>query len=288
MMSENPLLANRSRRNETIIPLVEQFFKQLSEQFRAKVVSWSSQDIPTRIAAVEATNMSDLLSNQEFRDSVMYSVVRIRGVPVEGCVMMQYPLFAKLLEVSIGGEGGTDFSAPVRNLTDFEEAFATRTFEHLRKQMEKSWNFGRKSIDIQMGRPTLNAPAFGLKAKSMEVIAATVDIGPITSPYGLLSLALPSQVFERALGSSLAPLPDDSEPSFDSVMDVMVDFVAELDRLKMSVRELRALQEGSVLPVKRVDEVNVRINGKEAFRGSFGSNGDLRAVRITEVLSKNK
>ena len=53
-MSENPLLANRSRRNETIIPLVEQFFKQLSEQFRAKVVSWSSQDIPTRIAAVES------------------------------------------------------------------------------------------------------------------------------------------------------------------------------------------------------------------------------------------
>ena len=83
-MSENPLLANRSRRNETIIPLVEQFFKQLSEQFRAKVVSWSSQDIPTRIAAVEATNMSDLLSNQEFRDSVIYSVVRIRGFLLKG------------------------------------------------------------------------------------------------------------------------------------------------------------------------------------------------------------
>ena len=286
-MSENPLLANRSRRNETIIPLVEQFFKQLSEQFRAKVVSWSSQDIPTRIAAVEATNMSDLLSNQEFRDSVIYAVVRIRGVPVEGCVMMQYPLFAKLLEVSIGGEGGTDFSAPVRNLTDFEESFAHRTFSHLKTQMEKSWNFGRKALEIQVARPTLNPPAFGLKAKSMEVIAATVDIGPITSPYGLMSLALPSQVFERALGSSLAPLSDDTEPSFDTVLDVRVDFVAELDRLKMSVHELRTLTVGSVLNIKRVDEVNVRVNGKAAFTGSFGSNGDVRAVRITDVLSKN-
>ena len=286
-MSENPLLANRSRRNETIIPLVEQFFKQLSEQFRAKVVSWSSQDIPTRIAAVEATNMSDLLSNQEFRDSVIYAVVRIRGVPVEGCVMMQYPLFAKLLEVSIGGEGGTDFSAPVRNLTDFEESFAHRTFSHLKTQMEKSWNFGRKALEIQVARPTLNPPAFGLKAKSMEVIAATVDIGPITSPYGLMSLALPSQVFERALGSSLAPLSDDTEPSFDTVLDVRVDFVAELDRLKMSVHELRALTVGSVLNIKRVDEVNVRVNGKAAFTGSFGSNGDVRAVRITDVLSKS-
>jgi flagellar motor switch protein FliM len=285
-MSENPLLANRSRRNETIIPLVEQFFKQLSEQFRAKVVSWSSQDIPTRIAAVEATNMSDLLSNQEFRDSVIYAVVRIRGVPVEGCVMMQYPLFAKLLEVSIGGEGGTDFSAPVRNLTDFEESFAHRTFSHLKAQMEKSWNFGRKALEIQVARPTLNPPAFGLKAKTMEVIAATVDIGPITSPYGLMSLALPSQVFERALGSSLAPLTDDTEPSFDSVLDVSVDFVAELDRLKMSVHELRALAVGSVLTIKRVDEVNVRVNGKSAFVGSFGSNGDVRAVQITDVLSK--
>ena len=285
-MSENPLLANRSRRNETIIPLVEQFFKQLSEQFRAKVVSWSSQDIPTRIAAVEATNMSDLLSNQEFRDSVIYAVVRIRGVPVEGCVMMQYPLFAKLLEVSIGGEGGTDFSAPVRNLTDFEESFAQRTFAHLKTQMEKSWNFGRKALEIQVARPTLNPPAFGLKAKSMEVIAATVDIGPITSPYGLMSLALPSQVFERALGSSLAPLSDDTEPSFDGVLDVKVDFVAELDRLKMTVQELRGLTVGSVLNVKRVDEVNVRVNGQQAFTGSFGSNGDLRAVRITDVLSQ--
>lgn len=285
-MSENPLLANRSRRNETIIPLVEQFFKQLSEQFRAKVVSWSSQDIPTRIAAVEATNMSDLLSNQEFRDSVIYAVVRIRGVPVEGCVMMQYPLFAKLLEVSIGGEGGTDFSAPVRNLTDFEESFAQRTFAHLKTQMEKSWNFGRKALEIQVARPTLNPPAFGLKAKSMEVIAATVDIGPITSPYGLMSLALPSQVFERALGSSLAPLSDDTEPSFDGVLDVKVDFVAELDRLKMTVQELRGLTVGSVLNIKRVDEVSVRVNGQPAFTGSFGSNADLRAVRITDVLSE--
>lgn len=285
-MSENPLLANRSRRNETIIPLVEQFFKQVSELFRAKIVSWASQDIPTRIAAVEATNMSDLLANQEFRDSVIYAVVRIRGVPVEGCVMMQYPLFAKLLEVSIGGEGGTDFSAPVRNLTDFEENFAQRAFEHLKAQMEKSWSFGRKKLEIQIANPTLNPPAFGLKAKSMEVIAATVDIGPITSPYGLMSLALPSQVFERALGSSLGPLPDEGEPSFESVMDIQVDFVAELDRLRMSVRELRELDVGSVLTVKRVDEVTVRINGKSAFTGSFGSSGDTRAVRITDVLTK--
>jgi flagellar motor switch protein FliM len=152
--------------------------------------------------------------------------------------------------------------------------------------MQQSWSFGRKGIEIQIAEPSLNPPAFGLKAKSMEVIAATVDIGPITSPYGLMSLALPSQLFERALGSSLAPLPDDSEPSFDNLLDVQVDLVAELERIPMSVSELRSIDVGSVLDVTRVDEVNVRINGKEAFKGTFGSSGDVRAVQITEVLAQ--
>ena len=35
----------------------------------------------------------------------------------------------------------------------------------------------------------------------------------------------------------------------------------------MSVHELRALTVGSVLNIKRVDEVNVRVNGKAAFTG---------------------
>ena len=105
-MQNNPLLASRNRKNDTIIPLVEQFFKQVSERFRTKIVSWSSQDIPTRIAAVEASSMHELFNNQEFKDSVIYSAISIRGVPVEGCLMIQFPLFARLLEVSMGGEGG--------------------------------------------------------------------------------------------------------------------------------------------------------------------------------------
>ena len=286
-MEENPLLVNRSRRNETIIPLVEQFFKQLSEQFRSKIVSWASQDIPTRIAAVEATNMFDLLNNQEFKDSVIYTVIKVRGVPVEGCAMIQYPLFAKLLEVSVGGEGSSDFSAPVRNLTDFEENFAERIFKHLNLQMEQVWNFGRKGIGIQMGTPSLNPPAFGPKAKTMEVISATVDIGPITSPYGLMSLALPSQLFERALGTSLVPVADDQEPSFENVLDVKVDLVAELSRITMTVNELRALQEGMLLNIPPKSDVKLRINGKTRFVGTFGTNGPMRSVKITEPCISN-
>ena len=38
----------------------------------------------------------------------------------------------------------------------------------------------------------------------------------------------------------------------------------------MSSAELRTLTVGSVLNIKRVDEVNVRVNGKAAFTGSFG------------------
>ena len=280
----NPLLASRNKKSDSIIPLVEQYFKHVSERFRSKIVSWASQDIPTRVAAVESTNISELMTNQEFRDSVIYAVINIRGVPVEGCVMMQYPMFAKLLEVSTGGSGNSDFSSPVRTLTTFEEQFASRTFEHLRLQMKQSWGFGRKSIDIHLSSPSLNQPNFGPKAKSMEVITATIDIGPLTAPYGLLSIALPSQLFERALGTTLKPeVEEEANPSFEQVMDVKVDLVAELQRIKMSVSELRSLHEGSFIPLLSQMDVCLRVNGKKRFMGIFGEAGGVRSVQIKKI-----
>jgi len=281
---KNPLLANRNKKSDSIIPLVEQYFKHVSERFRSKIVSWASQDIPTRVAAVESTNISELLTNQEFRDSVIYSVVTIRGVPVEGCVMMQYPLFGKLLEVSTGGGGNTDFSSPVRTLTTFEEQFAARTYHYLKEQMKQSWNFGRKTIDVHFSPPSLNQPNFGPKAKTMEVITATIDVGPLTSPYGLLSIALPSQLFERALGTTLKPEVEiNDNPSFEQVMDVKVDLVAELQRIKMTVSGLRSLHHGSFIPLHSQMEVCLRVNGKEKFVGIFGEANGLRSVQIKKI-----
>ena len=281
-MQNNPLLASRNRKNDSIIPLVEQFFKHVSERFRSKIVSWSSQDIPTRIAAVEASNMHELLNNQEFKDSVIYSTITIRGVPVEGCLMIQYPLFGKLLEVSTGGVGGTDFSAPTRNLSLVEDIFAKRLVTLLKDQLETSWTFGRKGIQVQLAKPTLNQPAFGPKAKTMEVITATIDIGPISAPYGLMSIALPSQMFERAFGTSLVATPDEEVTSFENVLDVKIDLVAELQRITVTVNELKALQEGSFIPIHSQMDVCLRVNGKKRFLGVFGDNNGIRSVQITE------
>lgn len=283
-MQSNPLLASRNRKNDTIIPLVEQFFKQVSERFRSKIVSWSSQDIPTRIAAVEASNMHELFNNQEFKDSVIYSTINVRGVPVEGCLMIQFPLFAKLLEVSTGGAGGSDFSAPIRNLTLVEDNFAGRLVKLINLQLEKSWTFGRKpkGIGVTLAKPSLNQPAFGPKAKTMEVITATIDIGPISAPYGLMSIALPSQMFERAFGTSLVAAPDEEVTSFENVLDVKIDLVAELQRITVTVNELRALQEGSFIPLHSQMDVCLRVNGKKRFLGVFGDNNGMRSVQITE------
>jgi flagellar motor switch protein FliM len=266
---------------------VEQFFKQVSERFRAKIVSWSSQDIPTRIAAVEASSMHELFNNQEFKDSVIYSAISIRGVPVEGCLMIQFPLFARLLEVSMGGEGGSDFSAPIRSLTLVEDIFAGRLVKLIKEQLEGSWSFGRKGIEVRLVKPSLNQPAFGPKAKTMEVITATIDIGPLSSPYGLMSIALPSQMFERAFGTSLVSTPDEEVTSFENVLDVKIDLVAELQRITVTVNELKALEEGSFIPLHTQMDVCLRVNGKKRFTGVFGDNNGMRSVQVTEKCVHN-
>ena len=51
--------------------------------------------------------------------------------------MIQFPLFARLLEVSMGGEGGSDFSAPIRSLTLVEDNFAARLVKLIKEQLEE-------------------------------------------------------------------------------------------------------------------------------------------------------
>ena len=280
--SQNPLLSHRNRKNDSILPFVAQYFKSVSDLFRSRVVSWSSQDIPIRVALVDSTNIARLLDNPEFGDSVIYSALRVRGIPVEGCVMMAYSLFAKLVEVSLSGDGNSDVSSQVRNLTMFERNFANRMLEELIEQMTDAWEH-RKPIEVEFRPPSLNPPNWGPKAKTMEVLTATIDVGPLTAPYGLMAIALPAQLFERVYGFSLRQQNDVVAPSFENVMDVQVDMVAELQRVTMTVDEIRSLELGTMIPLSDNLSVSLLINGLSRFVGELGERGGFRSVRITEV-----
>ena len=147
---------------------------------------------------------------------------------------------------------------------------------------------GVRGVQLTSGEPSINQPNWGPQAKSMDVFTGTIDVGPLAGPYGLMSVALPVALFERALGirASKAPPPPVDADLLDSsyVNGLPVDVIAELQRIKLELNDIDGLQIGDFIPLHEKMEVDLRVNDLLRFQGEFGEEAGLRAVRISNRI----
>jgi flagellar motor switch protein FliM len=289
----NSILTQRNRKSDSILPFVERYFLAVADRFRSRHVNRSANDIPIRVAAVDATNIASMLANPEFRDSVVYCTIRIRGVPIEGCIMIQYSLLCRLLEVVLGGEGDfSEIQPQVRALSAYEQTYAVRVCQELSEDMIDAWP-GSRELQITLNPPSITSPNWGPRAKTMEVLTATVDVGPLSAPFGLMSIALPVQIFERVFGmSARTKSKEEDDPlTLESVMNVRVSLVAELARVYLSLNDIKQMKEGMEIPLRSNMEVRMRVNGRLRFLGEFGERrfsddqkSGMRSIRIIEPV----
>ena len=286
-MGLSQIASKRSRNSEDILPYVERFFIQVSDRFRSRNVNRSANDIPTRVATVDATVINDMMQNPEFRDGVVYSVIKIRGLQVDGCVMMQYGLLARLHEVSLGGDGdAVDVQPQVRNLSPATRIYMDRMLKELMLDLQDLWP-GSRAAQFSHTEPTINQPNWGPQSRSADIFTATLDVGPLAGPYGLMSIALPVRLFETALGvrASKKAVTDESQlGNAPYVQGLPVDLIAELQRFSLSLNQLDNLAIGDFIPLHEKMEVGLRVNSELRFLGEFGENAGFRAIRIDSMI----
>lgn len=104
----------------------------------------------------------------------------------------------------------------------------------------------------------------------------------------------PEEVVVRAAQfSPLEPAPaEDGQPSatIDLLLDVPLHISAELGRTRLPVRDVLALQQGSVVELDRLagDPVDVLVNDRLVARGEVVVIEDKFGVRITEIIPPSK
>lgn len=100
-------------------------------------------------------------------------------------------------------------------------------------------------------------------------------------------LHIVSPVEYDELGSGVA-VADTHRRELDLLGDVDLEVTVQLGAVKLTVRELLALQEGSVLELDRAAgaAVDVMVNGRLIARGDVVVIDEELGVRITEIISR--
>jgi len=293
-MGLSQIAANKSKKSEDILPQVESYFRQLSDRIRSRQVNLSAVDIQIDVA-VDAGKMSKLeqLKQEEFRGSVVYSTLRFRGIPLDGCLMFQYGLLCRLYEISLGGPIESIESQPtVRSLTPIIQNYVNGLLEEFIHDMHDTWpSPGTRSrgLDVKPDIPSLISPTWGGKEEEMDVFVAIFDFGSSNSKYGLMSIFLPVALFERALGvrASRRENVEDNviEQRDENVSDLPVTLVAELDRIHLSLNQIQSIEVGDFIPLNQNFESKIWVNKRPKFSGTFGSDSGMRAIQITSKIN---
>ena len=93
----------------------------------------------------------------------------------------------------------------------------------------------------------------------------------------------PAVLPDLGVGSDPAPAGD-----MDLLADVAMDVTVELGQVRMRVRDLLRLTEGSVVELDRAvtAPVDVLVNGSVVARGDVVVVGDELGVRVTEIVKR--
>jgi serine/threonine protein kinase/flagellar motor switch/type III secretory pathway protein FliN len=223
--------------------------------------------------------LMDLLQRPGFQNSLVQVPISDNIGEERGLLLIPYGLLQRLFSLSTGQEP-EEAEPSTSTLPLMMKAFARRLFMHilgsLNEQLPRA---------VSIGEPSLKLPDVGneLHLGELRVVG-----------QGRIAIGLPEHFF---MHRRPRPMPSTNEEEDldwaavaphteeDIVLGISVSLTANSIRLRIPFQQVKDLREGSVIPLPRNwdSEIRLLINGRQRFVGVCGDSEGKRAVRITRI-----
>ncbi len=278
------LLKSRSSDAEESTTAAEDFLRRLSQRVRSRLVSRCSRDFQVRLVPdIEVKSIGEVIRDDDFGKTAVYGLLRFDAQRVPGLACMQRSLLTRIIGAQLGDEAGSDEVIGARPLSPVESRLAHRIFLELAEDLQDVWPVRPVPTVVLEGKPGTSR-VIGHESYSEEVYVAILDFGPPEdNDYGLMCVTIPTQVLRTTRpGGGLGPGDESplSPASFERVMPIQIELVAEMARLPMRIRDLRALQVGDILPLGALDGATIRVGDKPIIVAEAGHSNGQRSVRV--------
>lgn len=220
-------------------------------------------------------------------------VVGVAPLPGQAVVEMNLPVAQAVLDRLLGGSGIP--SARPREMTEIELALLQKVGVLLLTGLREAWaNVVRLQPTIQ--EPVLTPEFVHVTLPGETTVSMRFEIS-LSSTTGSLSICIPHPVLQPVLEAltsqvwvtSGARLDDeeDRHGAEEQLTQVDLPVTALLGRAQISMRELLALNEGTILKLDTAANgaLPVKVGEHVKFHGRPGVNGKNIAIKIERILT---
>ena len=282
----------RSRDNYEKFPMLEVVFDRFSRSISTSLRSFTGENSEITIENITSIRFEDYLNSIPL--PAMISIFQAVEWENVGLMTIDSSLIYSLVDILLGGGKSEGvFRVEGRPFTAIEQDII-KNFSRLILEEVTAAFAPITTVSFRMDRLETN-PRFATITRPgspIVIVSCRIefnDVGgkiDLVFPYTTLEPVkdLLTQMFS---GESFGG--DVSWEGFlgEEVKTTTVEVRAELDKKKVSLKDLASLQVGStmVMENKPDDDMKITCNGVELFKGKLGSFGDNVAISLTDVTA---
>ena len=273
---------SKSRKRKSSLLNKHEFFSRIQSGFQELLASMNVPNGVVQLKKVDALLLTEVISQRGLIGSLISSEIGFSTLAPKGYVLLSYDLLHNLFNRY------SDGSAALKTGTRKERISHTD-----RRSLDRFMSPVFDSIKKKIPSGTIQKSKIAAPDTQGKREVGLYQVGTDKDFYGLMAIGIPPELFESAQPThdDISGLAVEEEADvMSALMDISVSVRSTLPPFRLSYQSLQELSIGSVLPLPKNWNKNLRItfNDKVAFLGEYGVEEGSHAILLHSQYKKRK
>jgi len=222
------------------------------------------------------------------------SLNMIRMAPLRGTGLFVFDpkLVYILVDNYFGGSGRFHTKIEGREFTPTELRIVESVLEKVFEDMEEAWG-PVLEIEYEFLNSEVNPQFANIVSPSEVVVVSTFSIeldgggGEMHVVFPYLMLEPIRELLDAGVLSDSVEMDDRwSQALREEILDARLELATTLTTAELSLREIKELEVGDIIPVELPEEIKLFANGVPVFFCEYGAHGGKKSLKINRTMPK--
>lgn len=283
-------LASQDRIIRGRMPTLEMINERFARYTRVSIFNLLRRSADVSVGGVKIIKFGEYVHSLYVPTSL--NMIRIKPLRGTALFVLDAKLVFKLVDNFFGGDG-RHAKIEGREFTPTEQRVVQMVLQRAFKDMQEAWK-AIFDVDFEYINSEVNPALANIVTPSEVVVVSTFHI-ELDGGGGELHLTMPYSMIEPirdVLDAGVTSEVDDKDDRWakslkEEILTVDVPINAQIAETQLSLRKIKDLKVGDVLPIEMPDFITLTANGVPLFRTKLGtSNGNLALKVLSPIVNK--
>ena len=273
------------------MPTLEMINERFARNFRITLFNFLRRSPSISVDGVQMTKFGEYIHSLFMPSNL--NLVKIRPLRGTALFVMNPKLVYSIVDAFFGGDGRFHTKIEGRDFTNTEMQVVTTILYKIFEDLKEAWA-PILDLTFEHNGSEVNPHFANIVTPSEVVVVSTIHV-ELDNGGGDLHLTLPYTMIEPLREQLDAGVQSDSS-DYDQrwinslreeIKKANLEISSTLTETDISLRELKQLKAGDVIPIDFPESIVADVDGIPVFRGQYGQSRGNRALKVVEMIRHN-